>query len=151
LLKNFSEQRDSKREGEMRRFSWALGALVCAGTSMACAQETAVQRAAKGPTDKDIRIGVYVSIKPDCSSGPLPTIRLATPPANGKVTVKRATVNATNYKQCLALQVPAFVALYRANPEFVGSDLLSIEVRYPGGRTEIQQITVNVSAAAQSI
>ena len=47
-----------------------------------------VERTARGPADKDIRIGVYINVRPDCSSGPLPSIRLSTPPTNGKVTVK---------------------------------------------------------------
>ena len=36
------------------------------------------------------------------------------PPAHGVVSVKRAMLKATNVKQCLAIDVPAFVAFYRA-------------------------------------
>ena len=42
----------------------------------------------------------------DCTSGQLPTIRLANPPTAGKVVVKTAKAKATNYKACLALEVP---------------------------------------------
>ncbi|MGB6396931.1 MAG: hypothetical protein WBF73_14790, partial [Bradyrhizobium sp.] len=56
-------------------------------------------------------------------------------------------VKATNYKACLALEVPAYVAFYKSAPDFLGNDVMTIEVSYPGGRTEIQKITVNVSAA----
>jgi hypothetical protein len=66
-----------------------------------------IEVTAQGETNKDIRIGVYINIQPDCTSGPLPTIRLVEPPAHGKVTVKKAKFSATNYKQCLALSVPA--------------------------------------------
>jgi hypothetical protein len=102
----------------------------------------AVERTAKGPAGRDIRVGIYVNVRPDCSSGPLPSIRLAAHPHNGKVTVKRAKVTATNYKQCLALQVPAFVAIYRSKPAFDGMDQMTLEVSYPNGRTEIQKIKV---------
>src|SRR5262249_10924693 len=44
----------------------------------------------------DIRVGVYVNVRPDCTSGPLPSIQLTSPPENGKVTVKKARVTATN-------------------------------------------------------
>jgi hypothetical protein len=111
---------------------WAQG-----GTQM-------VERSVKTVPNKDTQIGVYLNVLPDCSSGPLPTIRLATPPASGKVVVKTAKVKATNYKACLALEVPAYVAFYRSPPEFLGDDVLTIEVKYAGGRTEIQKITVNV-------
>ena len=110
-------------------------------------QVRVVERAARGPAGHDIRVGVYVNVLPDCSSGPLPSIRLSAEPQNGKVVVKRAKVSATNYKQCLALQVPAFVALYRSKPDFGGTDRMTIEVKYPNGRTEIQNIKVQVGAA----
>jgi hypothetical protein len=103
-----------------------------------------VERSVKTVPNKDTQIGVYLNVLPDCSSGPLPTIRLATPPVSGKVIVKTAKVKATNYKACLALEVPAYVAFYKSPPEFLGDDVLTIEVKYAGGRTEIQKITVNV-------
>src|SRR5258708_38746998 len=97
-----------------------------------------VERAVKTTPNKDTQIGVYLNVLPDCTSGPLPTIRLASPPSSGKVVVKTAKVKATNYKACLALEVPAYVAFYKSPPEFVGEDVLTIEVNYLGGRTEIQ-------------
>jgi hypothetical protein len=87
--------------------------LVCAFSTIAFAQVEAVNRTASGKPHTDIRVGVYVSIKPDCSSGPLPSIQLTSAPPNGKVTVKQGKVTATNYKQCLAGEVPAFVAFAR--------------------------------------
>jgi hypothetical protein len=41
--------------------------------------------------------------------------------------------------------VPAYVAFYKSPPDFLGKDVLTIEVRYTGGRTEIQKITVDVN------
>jgi hypothetical protein len=116
-------------------------------------QTQTVERIVKTAPNKDTQIGVYVNVLPDCTSGPLPTIRLASPPSSGKVVVKSAKVKATNYKACLALEVPAYVAFYKSPPEFLGNDVLMIEVKYPGGRTEIQKITVNVtgSGAQQKI
>lgn len=110
----------------------------------ALAQEQAVERAARGLAAKDIRIGVYVNVQQDCSSGTLPAIRLVTPPVNGTVNIKRGKVSATNYKQCLALEVPGFVAFYKSKPDFSGVDTVTLEVKYPAGRTEIQKIKVTV-------
>ena len=103
-----------------------------------------VERAVKTLPDKDTQIGLYLNVRPDCTSGPLPTIRLASPPSSGKVVVRTGKVKATNYKACLALEVPAYVAIYKSEPNFLGNDVLTIEVKYPQGRTEIQKITVNV-------
>jgi hypothetical protein len=107
-------------------------------------QTQTVDRVAKGPTAKSIQVGVYLNVQPDCTSGTLPAIRLVDPPANGTVSIKRGKVTATNYKQCLALEVPAFVAFYQSKADFVGTDVITLEVKYPQGRTEIQHIKIDV-------
>ena len=106
--------------------------------------ERTVERSVKALPNKDTQIGVYLNVLPDCTSGQLPTIRLVTPPTAGKVVVKTAKAKATNYKACLALEVPAYVAFYKSPPEFLGDDVLTIEVKYAGGRPDIQKITVKV-------
>jgi hypothetical protein len=103
-----------------------------------------VERSVKAAPNKETQIGVYLNVLPDCTSGPLPTIRLVSPPASGKVVVKTAKMKATNYKACLALEVPAYVAFYTSPPDFLGDDVLTVEVKYLSGRTEIQKITVKV-------
>ncbi|WP_312014557.1 hypothetical protein [Bradyrhizobium sp. AUGA SZCCT0283] len=123
-------------------------ALLMGSVGTAAAQaptETTVERSVKALPAKDTQIGIFLNVLPDCTSGPLPTIRLVSPPAAGKVVVKSAKAKATNYKACLALEVPAYVAFYKSPPEFLGDDTLTIEVKYAGGRTEIQKITVKVS------
>jgi uncharacterized membrane protein len=128
----------------MRAFLLTCVMLALVANVSAAAQTQSVERTSKGESGKDIRIGVYLNIQPDCTSGPLPTIRLSEPPTHGKVVVKKATASATNLKQCLALQVPAYVALYRSNRNFIGTDLFVLEVKYPNGRMEVQHITVMV-------
>ncbi|QQO24559.1 hypothetical protein JJB98_10375 [Bradyrhizobium diazoefficiens] len=122
----------------------SLGAQTAAAQDRAAPLQT-VERTVKTLSNKDTQIGLYINVRPDCSSGPLPTIRLASPPASGKVVVKTGKIKATNYKACLALEVPAYIAFYKSPPDFVGSDALTIEVKYSEGRTEIQKITVNVA------
>lgn len=137
----------------MRLISRACAAaFFCSSVSTASAQtsapaprETTVERSVRAQPNRTTQIGVYLNVLPDCTSGPLPTIRLVNPPAAGKVVVKSGKVKATNYKACLALEVPAYVAFYKAPTQFLGDEALTIEVKYLGGRTEIQKITVKVS------
>jgi hypothetical protein len=77
----------------------AVATLVVACITSASAQGQSVNRTASGQPDIDIPVGVYVNVRPDCRSGPLPSTQLTSP----------ARVTATNVKQCLALEVPAFV------------------------------------------
>ena len=123
-------------------------ALLAGSFGAAAAQaptETTIERSVRTLPNKDTQVGIYLNVLPDCTSGPLPTIRLVRPPTAGKVVVKTAKAKATNYKACLALEVPAYVAFYKSPPEFLGDDSFTIEVKYAGGRTEIQKITVKVS------
>src|SRR5262245_410761 len=130
----------------MKHFQWAI-AILFGLTSLTSAQDKIVERTVKAQSGKDFRAGVYVNIQPDCTSGPLPTIRLSDAPGHGSVTVKKAKVSATNYKQCLALEVPGYVAIYRSQPQFVGVDAFTLEVKYAGGRNEMQKFTVTVGAS----
>ena len=117
---------------------------VCTAAAQAPMERT-VERSVKALPNKDTQIGVYLNVLPDCTSGPLPTIRLVNPPTAGKVVVKTAKAKATNYKACLALEVPAYVAFYTSPPDFLGDDVMTLEVKFPGGRIEIQKITVKVA------
>jgi hypothetical protein len=119
-------------------------ALFCFG-GIATAQAESVERTFKGRTGQDLRIGVFATLRPDCKSGPLPTIRLKVPPTHGTVTVKQGKVRTTNLKQCLAVEVPAFVVIYKSKPEFSGSDALILEIVNANGRTDVQNITVTVN------
>jgi hypothetical protein len=122
------------------------GLLIALATpSMAQSPVATVERSVKALPNKDTQIGLYLNVRQDCTSGPLPTLRLISPPKSGKVVVKTAKVKATNYKACLALEVPAYIAFYKSAPDFSGADVMSVEVSFPAGRTEIQKITVNVS------
>ena len=114
--------------------------------SLALAQDQVVDRTAQGQPATDIRVGIYVNVQLDCTSGPLPSIRLSSAPAHGKVTVKKAKINGTNLRQCLALEVPGYVAFYKSQVDFIGSDVFVLEVKFPSGKTEVQRFTVTVAS-----
>lgn len=122
----------------------ALG-LLLALPALAFAQQNAVQqREVKGKPDTDINAGIFATIRKDCTAGPLPAVRLVTPPAHGKVTVKQGKLRATNVKNCLGMELPAFVAIYRSARDFIGQDRFTLEVVGSNGKTQVQQVTVTV-------
>jgi uncharacterized membrane protein len=126
---------------------WLAAVLLCVCALSAGAQSNVTERELKAAPGKEVRVGVYGEIKPDCTSGALPAIRLVTPPAHGIVNVKRGTLKATNVKQCLGTEVPVFIAFYRAARNFSGSDEFVLEV-VRSGRKQLEHFRVNVSGAA---
>ena len=129
----------------MRRGRLLPALILIASTQLVCAQTSLIDRTIRAAPDQNTRVGVYTSIRPDCTSGPLPAIRLASAPAHGTVSVKRATLKATNVKRCLAIDVPAFVAFYRAAQNYIGADDFELEVTFAAGRKELQRIRVLVA------
>jgi hypothetical protein len=91
--------------------------------SAACGQTTSLDREVKATPGREVRVGIYTSVRSDCTAGPLPAIRLS-------VTVRRATFKATNLKQCLATEVPAFVAFYRPKADLANDDRFELEVSF---------------------
>ena len=49
----------------------------------------------------------------------------------------------------LAVEAPAFIALYRSRSGFAGVDAMTLSIKYPGGKTEIQRISVTVGTAEE--
>lgn len=123
----------------------ACATLVCAVATAAYAQADHSQ--IKVLSGHDARVGVYADIRPNCTSGPLPAIRLTVPPAHGIVTVKRGMLKATNFKQCLATEVPAFVTIYRSAVAYIGADEFTLEISWPNGHKEIRRVWLDVSNA----
>jgi hypothetical protein len=126
----------------MKQF-WLAISFVCLFVSRA--QGELIERAYRAAPGRDVRVGVYTDIRPDCTSGPLPAIRLVVAPAHGTVNVKRGTLKATNFKQCLAAEVPAFIAFYRAAGGFNGTDEFELEISAAGGRKQIEHVRMIVS------
>ncbi len=114
------------------------------------AQTQTIERQYKGQAETDINVGIFASIHRNCTAAPLPVVRLVVPPLHGKVRVKQARLRATNIKNCLATELPVFVAIYRSARDYVGQDLFTIEVISSGGKSQFQRITVSVTGAGNS-
>jgi hypothetical protein len=130
---------------------WFAAAMVsCIGTLAAYAQGDVIERQLKAAPGRDVRVGVFTDSRPDCTSGPLPAIRLATPPAHGNVNVKRGTLKATNINHCLAIEVPAFVAFYHASADYSGADDFELEISLPNGQKRRERIHVTVTKSSSA-
>jgi hypothetical protein len=127
---------------------WLVAAtlLCCPGAGFG--QTTSVDREVKAARGCIVRVGIYTSMRTDCTAGPLPAIRFAVAPSYGTVIVRRATLKATNVKQWLAAELPAFVAFYRAGQDFNCDDRFELEVSFAAGRKQIQRFHVTIASGA---
>jgi len=126
---------------------WPAFILTFGLVTTAIAQDAIVQKEVKGKSGQVIRIAVFANVLPDCTGGPLPTVRLVTPPEHGTVIVKKAKLNATNVKQCLALEVPALVAFYKPASDFAGTDTAVLEIKSAQGSGRLQRYSITVIPA----
>jgi len=129
---------------------WLWRSLVCLLLGLSTgvfAEPQAIERSVKGKAATDINAGIFASVRKNCTAAAPPSIRLVSPPAHGKVTVKQAKVRATNLKplkHCLGVELPAFVAIYRSGRDFVGQDVFTLEIIDAKGKSQFQRIIVNV-------
>ena len=132
----------------LRAARWAVAVTALCWAGAAHAQSTSLDREVKAVRGHEVRVGIYTSMRADCTAGPLPAIRLSVAPEHGAVTVRRATFKATNVKQCLAAELPALVAFYRAKADASTEDRFELEVTFAAGRKQIQRIHVVISNGA---
>lgn len=111
-------------------------------------EELPLERVVKAKSGQDIRIAIFTNVRSDCTSGPLPTIRLQQPPEHGRVMVKKVRLSATNIQQCLALEVPALIAFYRSTTGFEGADSATLEVKSSQGAVQLHHFSIVVGQTA---
>jgi len=133
----------------MKRWTTAVLALLLLSGAAAYAQTRSTSRTLTVQDGRDVRLGIFASIRRDCTAGSPPSVRLVVPPNHGKVTVKNAKLRTTNFRQCLGVEAPAFVAVYRSVPDYSGYDLVVLEIK-SGTKVQIQKIIIKVETRADS-
>jgi hypothetical protein len=121
----------------------ATAALLCCASTV-YSQGNSLDREIKAAPGREVRVGIYSSIRPDCTAGPLagdPARRCA----RTRHRHRRAMLKATNLKQCLTVEAPAFVAFYRASQDLKSDDRFELEVSFTAGRKQLQRFHVNIS------
>lgn len=129
----------------MRASAWLVAVTLLCSATAASAQTSSLDREVKAAPGREVRVGIYTSMRADCTAGPLPAIRLSVAPEHGTVTVRRATLKATNVKQCLAAELPALLAFYRPKVDSANDDRFELEVSFAAGRKQIQRFHITIS------
>ncbi len=109
----------------------------------ALTQTRTAELSVQTPPGQEVRVGIFVNIRTDCTDGPLPGVRVSQLPQHGDVYVKSGKLHATNYQKCSTLDVPALLAFYRSEPDFNGTDTFVLEVKASNGTVKYQHIEVH--------
>lgn len=86
----------------------------------------------------EARLAAFNSVNADCSSGPLPDLRIVTAPAHGAYRLEETTIQIdrppnTARASCNGKPVSAVAVHYKPTAEFVGSDDLVVDVDFRNG------------------
>ena len=126
---------------------FAIGcALVLSGTS-ALAQTNTAYRSTNVVAGKPHRLGVYGNVQKDCTSGPLPTVRVVIPPKHGELNVRSGKLKAGRISRCPKLEATAQGVFYKPNPTYKGADEVSYEVKSASGKVESHTVRITVKDA----
>ncbi len=120
--------------------------LVLFGTA-ALAQTNSAHRSTEAVAGKSHRLGVYGTVQKDCTSGPLPTVRVLTPPKHGELNVRSGKLKAGRITRCPRLEAAAQGIFYKANATFKGTDEVSYEVKSASGKVETHTVRITVKDA----
>jgi hypothetical protein len=124
-------------------------ALILAATA-ALSQSNNAYRSTDVVAGKPHRLGVYGNVQKDCTSGPLPTVRVVTPPKHGELNVRSGKLKAGRISRCPKLEVTAQGVFYKPNPTYKGADEVSYEVKSASGKVESHTVRITVKDAQAS-
>jgi hypothetical protein len=113
----------------------------------AIAQTNSAHRSADVVAGKSHRLGVYGNVQKDCTSGPLPTVRVLTPPKHGELNVRSGKLKAGRISRCPKLEATAQGIFYKASLTYKGPDEVSYEVRSASGKVESHTVRITVKDA----
>jgi hypothetical protein len=135
--------------------SLVVAAAVSVGTlampeGAAWAQSNSAFCSAEVVAGKQERLGVYGNVGKDCTSGPLPTIRVVTAPKNGELNVRSGKLKAGRITRCPKLEATAQGIFYKAKPSSKGTDEVAYEVRSASGKVESHTVRITVKDAQAS-
>jgi hypothetical protein len=116
----------------------------------ALAQTNSAHRSTDAIAGKSHRLGVYGNVQKDCTSGPLPTVRVVTPPKHGELNVRSGKLKAGRISRCPKLEATAQGVFYKPNSTYKGADEVSYEVKSASGKVESHTVKIRVKEASSA-
>ena len=92
-----------------------------------------------------LHLGYYASINKDCSSAPLPTVRVIAAPRQGTLIVKLGELATQNVAGCPGLTTPARILMYETFKVEADIDHFIYEVTNANGDVGVFDISINIA------
>ena len=128
------------------RFMLATANLVLVMVTGPSLGQDQIFRTVKAAAGKPLRLGLIGNVTRECTPGPMPEVKVVTPPRNGTLAIRSGKARAGSLKRCPDLEVPIQAVFYQANSNFSGTDEVVYQVKQPDGKTQAITIRVEVSA-----
>lgn len=122
----------------------ALACILALFGTIVLAQTNSAYRSTDVVAGKTQRLGVYGNVQKDCTSGPLPTVRVVTPPKHGELNVRSGKLKAGRISRCPKLEATAQGVFYKPNHTYNGADEVSYEVKSASGKLESHTVRITV-------
>lgn len=122
----------------------ALAALMLVTPAMA---QTTVTRSETAATGKTVRLAIVPNLKKDCSSGPMPEIRVSGAPKNGSLITKAGKIKTPASYRCPNKEAAVQAIFYQSKAGFTGTDEVTVDVKSSDGTVETQNIKITVDGA----
>jgi len=86
----------------------------------------------------EVRLAAMNTVQSDCSPGPIPDVRVITPPTGGKHRLEEITIPIdrkpdNSRAHCNGKPVQAFGVFYKSNDGFTGRDKIVLDVDFKSG------------------
>jgi len=124
----------------------ALVLAVALGAAGSAAAQTTVTRSETVPAGKSARLVIVPNLKKDCSTGPMPEIRVTTPPKFGSLITKAGKLKTPAKYRCPNKDTEAQAIFYQGNAGYTGPDTVVVEIKNSDGEIEKRDIRVTVEA-----
>ena len=123
------------RLNRLPALAFVLAGSLAIPAGVASAQSNSAYRSADAVVGKAERLGVYGNVQKDCTSGPLPTVRVVTPPKHGELNVRSGTLKVGRITRCSKLAPSAQGISTRQTPATRDPTRSAMRSGLPAGRS----------------
>lgn len=127
-----------------RSITFLVAGTLLAGPALA---QTTVTRSETAASGKSVRLAIVPNLKKDCSTGPMPEIRVSGAPKNGSLITKVGKIKTPAKYRCPSKEAAVQAVFYQSKDGFTGSDEVTVDVKDSDGNVQTQNIKITVNAA----